>query len=81
MLGRLKMDVTTCIDEYLRLASSVFIPKRDRANFLGRLVDKINVKEEFSANNLEDAIKRIVELYLGDGDSLLEEDSDPVCRV
>lgn len=81
MLGRLKMDVTTCIDKYLQLASSVFIPKRDRANLIGRLADLMNIKEEFSAKTLEDAVKEIVALQLGDQNGLLEESDDPACRM
>lgn len=39
MLGRLRMDVDTCIEKYLKLASAAFQPKRYKVNILGRLKD------------------------------------------
>lgn len=81
MLGRLKMDVPSCIDAYLKLSVSAFQPKRNKRNLWGIIKDTIGVKGKFESGRLEQAIKEVVKLKLEDEDALLREDGEPGCRV
>lgn len=81
MLGRLKMDIASCIKAYLGISASVFEPKRNRMNMFGRLKDRVKTKEKFDSKRLEGVIKDSVRLALKDEDTLFEESSEPSCRV
>jgi len=62
MLGRLEMDVDSCIDAYIHLSKSIFETKqKSRFNLFGRGKDAILVNGKFSSQRLEDAIKQITE--------------------
>ncbi|EWZ28232.1 hypothetical protein FOZG_18073 [Fusarium oxysporum Fo47] len=66
MLGRLRMDVDTCIEKYGELSSRVFQPKR----------------AGYRSGRLEQEIKNMVEEVEGDAQSrLLQIGPDPECRV
>lgn len=75
------MDISSCIETYLELSSSVFKPNRSKRDFLRKFSDKIRVKSKFNSVELENAIKQIVRLGLGDENVCFREDSDPECRV
>lgn len=55
MLGRLEMDIPTCINAYKRLATTIFSNKK---SFPITCSGKIRPK--FNAKPLEDAIKEII---------------------
>ncbi|QKD59085.2 phospholipase, patatin family protein, partial [Fusarium oxysporum Fo47] len=68
MLGRLRMDVDTCIEKYGELSSRVFQPKRAGVNFLDKLKDFAKAEESIA--------------LAGDAQSrLLQIGPDPECRV
>ena len=65
MLGTLRMDIQTCIDEYLELAPKIFpveglIPGSKVAKF----VKVMRGRQRFKAKSLELAIKRLVKKHL-----------------
>jgi hypothetical protein len=62
MLGRLQMDIDTCIDTYVRLSSAVFQPKRVKANIFGKAKDIWKVDEAHSSDRLASEMKTIVAL-------------------
>lgn len=75
MLGRLKMDVSDCIDAYNSLATQAFTRKA----YLPATITA-NVKERFDSKQLEAALKKAIEDRLHDQDALLK-DPDTSCRV
>ncbi|KAF5268040.1 hypothetical protein FOXYS1_1072 [Fusarium oxysporum] len=82
MLGRLRMDVDTCIEKYGELSSRVFQPKRAGVNFLGKLKDFAKAEGKYRSARLEQEIKNMVEEVEGDAQSrLLQIGPDPECRV
>lgn len=68
MLGTLRMDIETCIKEYLNIAPKIF-PVEDAIgrSKLGRFLKVARGKQRFEAAPLELAIKHLVTKYLGDG--------------
>ena len=82
MLGRLRIDVQTCIDMYIKLASAAFEPKRSKANLLSKLKDKWKVQGAYRSDILVREMRQAVQDQLDDKDpeaKLL--DPDPVCKV
>jgi len=80
MLGRLQMDVDTCIDEYGKLSSVVFQPKRTRYNFIGKLKDVWTVRGAYSSDSLASEIRNIVESREGDAGAKLMGPNAP-CKT
>jgi hypothetical protein len=83
MLGRLRMDVQTCIDKYIELSSAAFIPKRHKASLL-RLRDKWEVKGKYAAERLVKEIRQTVQDNTQDNDpetKLFDPDPSQSCRV
>ena len=64
MLGRLEMDVNSCIEAYLELSKEAFTPRRHRANILGRAADALRVKERFESDKLKTQIIKQLEMQL-----------------
>ncbi|XTI90165.1 hypothetical protein V2W45_1344883 [Cenococcum geophilum] len=60
MLGRLEMDVQSCIKAYKDLSSTVFTPRK-RVAFGGSLLHKLVGAAPFSAEKLESEIRKVVE--------------------
>jgi hypothetical protein len=60
MLGRLHMDVDTCITKYCELSSIVFQPKRSKANVIFRLKDLVKVEGKYRSDQLETEVKNMV---------------------
>ena len=54
MLGRLEMDVESCIDAYTRLIGDVFSKRKKPIDW------RLNVKGQFSSKDLETAIKSLI---------------------
>lgn len=82
MLGRLHMDVDTCITKYCELSSIVFQPKRLKANFMARFKDLVKVEGKYRSDHLEEEVKKMVEEIEQDAElNLLETDLNPQCRV
>jgi hypothetical protein len=80
MLGRLRMDIDTCITTYGRLGSVVFQPKRAKQNFLMRVIDFFRVTGTFSSKSLEREIRSIIEDVERDAEAKLIS-PEPSCRV
>ena len=82
MLGRLRMDVQTCIEKYIELSSAAFTLKRPKANLLGKWRDEWEVDGAYRADVLAEEIRQVVKDNLQDGDPEARLfDPDPVCRV
>src|SRR5436309_13051047 len=75
MLGRLRMDVSSCIEAYCRLSDSVFRKVAHRVTLKG------NVQARFDSHALERAIKEIVKQQGLNEDVLLKENMDSGCKV
>lgn len=75
MLGRLKMDVASCIAAYIRFCETIFLDKKTlpvHFNF--------NIRARFKAAPLEKAIKGIIVEQGRHEDDLLKE-PDSRCKV
>jgi hypothetical protein len=89
MLGTLRMDIDTCINEYIDMAQEIFpIENIMSRNRLGILVNAIAGTQRFDPEPLEKAVKRLVKKHLGDrspaGENTLfkfEASQDPPCKV
>lgn len=67
MLGRLQMDIDTCILAYIRLFDRVFKKKRHRVTIRG------NIQDRFDTEEPEKAIKEIVVQQSGSENTLLRD--------
>jgi|SRR5271156_878524 len=82
MLGRLRMDVQTCIDKYIELSSAAFVPKRSKVNFLSKLKDKWEVNGTYRADVLVKEMRQAVQDNLEDKDPEAKLfDPNPACKV
>jgi predicted acylesterase/phospholipase RssA len=75
MLGRLQMTVDDCIHAYTTLSARVFQKKRHRLTFKG------NVQGRFDSDELEQAIKDIVQDQKLPRDALLKDSPTAKCKV
>jgi hypothetical protein len=75
MLGRLRMDISSCVEAYSRLSDSVFRKVAHRVTLKG------NVQARFDSQALERAIKEILKQQGLDEDALLKENMDSGCKV
>ncbi|ORY07783.1 phospholipase [Clohesyomyces aquaticus] len=82
MLGRLKLDIQTCINVYLKLSEDAFQPSRSKMNWLGKSKDFATVKGRFSSDKLTTCIKQVIEEYGKlDKEAPLFEGDTPRCRA
>jgi hypothetical protein len=86
MLGRLQMDVETCISAYCKLSEMIFPEKHGLLasfGFKGKDLNFLRGKPWFDAGNLEKALKAISKEQLGDEAALLldPKDTSPACKV
>ncbi|KAI9672992.1 MAG: hypothetical protein M1817_003156 [Caeruleum heppii] len=92
MLGTLRMDIDTCIDEYIQLSPQIFpVESSVSANSFIKGFRQASGQPRFEAEPLERAIKRLVVKYLGDEategeDTLLRfeasrDRSSPKCKT
>jgi hypothetical protein len=66
MLGTLRMDVDTCINEYIDMAQEIFsIENVISRSMLGTIVNTMTGTQRFDPEPLEKAAKRLVKKYLG----------------
>ena len=75
MLGRLKMDIHSCINAYISLSDSVFQKVKHRVTLGGK------VQGRFNSAELERAIKDIVKGAGLDQDTILKDEAGADCRV
>lgn len=75
MLGRLEMDVDSCIDAYLTLSDRVFQKKRQWMSMKGK------AQGRFDSDELERAIKQILVEQGRDPEELLRIPGKPKCKV
>ena len=83
MLGRLKMDVQSCIDAYVEMSSAIFEPNKHTLNFPGRATDFVLVKGKFDSEKLAQKIRDTITRYSKEEAEarFTEDDPDPRCRV
>jgi ribosomal protein S26 len=79
MLGRLGMDIGTCINSYLELASSIFQKKSTRIE--GRLRGVYSARSRFESRALEEAVKKIVISRGLSADATLSLGEEPKCKM
>ena len=75
MLGRLRMDINSCIDAYTSLSDSVFQKVKHRVTLRGK------VQGRFDSAELERAIKTIVQSQGHDENALLKDGAETNCKV
>lgn len=80
MLGRLRMNLDECQNEYLSLSERIFKPRRHGFNYPGQAKDFLTVKGRFDCDELEATIKEILVKRRMPVDELLQE-RDPLCNV
>lgn len=69
------MDIDTCIDSYIEMSDNIFQKKHHRVKWNGR------VQGRYDSEELESAIKRIIEQQGLDEDTLLKGEPDDPCKV
>jgi len=80
MLGRLQMDIDTCIDVYVKLSSAVFQPRRENLNIFGRVMDAWEVNGAYSSECLASEIRAIVASQEGNDQAELMSPDSP-CKT
>jgi hypothetical protein len=66
MLGILRMDIDTCIEEYLNIAPQIFpVEGKITGSLAGRLLTVARGKQRFDPDPFEAAIKGLVKTHLG----------------
>lgn len=80
MLGRLRMDIDTCINNYIQLSSAIFGRKKSRANIIGQSRRIWKVRGAYSAEGLASEFRDAARLIEGDENALLRE-ANGSCKV
>lgn len=76
MLGRLRLSVQECIDEYLKLSPLIFVKTKHRLKF------DASVQGRFDHEAFERGIRNMLVRYGFSEDALFrEEQADPPCKV
>jgi hypothetical protein len=66
MLGTLRMDIDTCINEYIDMAPKIFpVENIVSGSAFGKLMKVAKGKHRFDPTPLEMAVKRLVQKHLG----------------
>jgi hypothetical protein len=87
MLGTLRMDVDTCIAEYLKMAPEIFPVKNILpGSGVGVFANSMMGTPKFDPTPLENAVKRLVTRYLGSRadkgeNTAINFEPNPECRV
>jgi hypothetical protein len=76
MLGRLKMDMDSCIAAYAEMSDKIFQKKHHRVN-----VKNGQIQGRFDTTELERAIKAIIKSQGLDEDTLLMDQPGSPCKV
>ena len=67
MLGTLRMDIDTCINEYIGMTPNIFpVEGAISGSDFNKLMKAIRGKQRFDPVPLEEAIKRLVKKHLAD---------------
>ena len=69
------MDIDACIDSYIEMSDSIFQKKHHRVKWNGR------VQSRYDSEELENAIKKIIEQQGLNEDTLLKGEPDDPCKV
>ncbi|KAI9854271.1 MAG: hypothetical protein M1813_001311 [Trichoglossum hirsutum] len=80
MLGRLQMDIDTCINKYRELSEAAFQSKRAKGNLLGKVRDIWKTHGKYSSTRLVSEIRTIVESVEGDASAKLMSSNTP-CKT
>jgi hypothetical protein len=92
MLGTLRMDIETCINEYINMAPEIFpVENIVSGSTLGKLMKVAQGKHRFDPTPLEMRVKRLVQNHLGpkaaDGEDTLfkfeasRDHTAPQCKM
>jgi hypothetical protein len=82
MLGRLKMDINSCIKAYSTMMDKVFTKVNHRAKPFSALNPaRWEVQGRFDTDALEQAIKSIIVESGEDEEALLRAHNDPGCKM
>lgn len=81
MLGRLRMDITSCIDAYVGMSEAIFKPKKWKINLFGKAKDFVFVKGKFDSDILADQIKTVVGECPGETAHSKLREKEPKCKV
>ncbi|ROT42927.1 hypothetical protein SODALDRAFT_26809 [Sodiomyces alkalinus F11] len=73
MLGCLQMTLDECHDAYIKLAESIFKPKRHKYNVIGRTRDFVSANERYDSSKFEQIVKKIIEKRKGSGNAPLRD--------
>ncbi|KXH41410.1 ankyrin repeat protein [Colletotrichum nymphaeae SA-01] len=65
MLGCLRMTVDECEEAYIRLAKTIFKPKRWKYNAFSRGIDFFSASERYDSSKLESVVKEIIKARTG----------------
>lgn len=80
MLGRLEMSVAECIKAYRHISGQVFRP-----TFCGKYIPQVILTitgwSMYDSQQLEDSVKRIIQMCGEVPDALLETTDDSQCKV
>ena len=67
MLGTLRMDIQTCINEYLKMAPNIFpVEGSISGSTVGKFLKVARGRQRFDPEPLEVAVKRLVKEHAGD---------------
>ncbi|KAK0629270.1 acyl transferase/acyl hydrolase/lysophospholipase, partial [Bombardia bombarda] len=82
MLGRLRMDVSECIEKYLQLSSAAFTPKRHNIDLVKRGKDLWRLSGKYRSDSLVSEFKAAAKEIDGDEDAtLFDTNADTGCKV
>ncbi|KAF9874662.1 ankyrin repeat protein [Colletotrichum karsti] len=73
MLGCLKMSVEECHDTYMKLANTIFKPKRWRCNVFNRSLDLISANERYDSAKMEELVQQIIKERTGSRNAMLQD--------
>lgn len=81
MLGRMRMSVDECIENYKILSRRIFTPVHSKSNIAGRAITKLKAEGKFESEPLEQVVKEICRKKGLDESELLKESSDDAPKV
>ncbi|KAF6831724.1 ankyrin repeat protein [Colletotrichum musicola] len=73
MLGCLKMSVDECYDVYMKLAKTIFKPKRWRCDIFNRGLDLVSASERYDSAKMEDLVQQIIKERTGSRNAMLQD--------
>jgi hypothetical protein len=80
LLGRLQMDIDSCIEQYIEMSKKAFQKHRVAANLFGRASDTLKARGAYSTAELEKVVKTIVGEKAGGEDAEMVT-ADGACKV